>query len=109
VPSDGLRGGGTGGCPGPIRCRRSRLGNPIPYGNRGRGQILRRLQQLRLGANGRLLHLRYLQAGNLLQGYHHSYDASGNRTQMFEQPGSGPSITWDYGYDWLDRLISVKT
>ena len=59
-------------------------------------------------ANGRLLHLRYLQAGNLLQGYQYSYDASGNRTQMVEQPGSGPSITWDYGYDWLDRLISVK-
>lgn len=59
-------------------------------------------------ANGNLLHLRYLQSSTLLQGFAYAYDDSGNRIQLVDTP-SNPlnAVTWDYGYDWINRLTSV--
>jgi len=56
-------------------------------------------------ANGNLLHLRYLQSSTLLQGFAYAYDDSGNRTQLPSNPLN--EVTWDYGYDWINRLTSV--
>ncbi|MBT9586995.1 RHS repeat protein, partial [bacterium] len=58
--------------------------------------------------NGQLLTLVYLQGGSPLQSFEYSYDDSGNRIQMIETPLNPlDAITWDYDYDWLDRLERV--
>jgi RHS repeat-associated protein len=65
-------------------------------------------------ANGRLTCLRYMKKDTPplpdipILSFEYTYDPSGNRTQWVETPASGPSITWDYEYDWLDRLVSVS-
>lgn len=58
-------------------------------------------------ANGRLTLVRYTKSSSLLQSFAYTYDDSGNRTRRVETPASGSAVTWDYGYDWLDRLIRV--
>jgi RHS repeat-associated protein len=58
--------------------------------------------------NGQLMHMRYLNgSGANIQSFDYQYDDSGNRTMMTDTPASGVAITWNYGYDWLDRLTSV--
>jgi len=59
-------------------------------------------------ANGQLTHLRYLKGGNLLRSFAYDYDDSGNRKQMVDTPAAGSPVTWDYTYDWLNRLASVS-
>ena len=62
-------------------------------------------------ANGSLKLVRYTKGSSpqvLLQSFAYTYDESGNRTSMTESPpASGASVTWNYYYDWLDRLIRV--
>ena len=59
-------------------------------------------------ANGRLTTLRYLFNGAPLQSFAYTYDDSGNRKSMVETTGVSAPVTWDYTYDWLNRLDSVK-
>lgn len=58
--------------------------------------------------NGQLLNLRYIKDGTtLIRRFAFSYDDAGNRiTQLDVTPAKATS--WAYGYDWLDRLESVK-
>jgi RHS repeat-associated protein len=57
--------------------------------------------------NGQLLHLRYVKGGVDIRRFAFSYDDAGNRiTQLDVTPAKATS--WAYGYDWLDRLESVK-
>lgn len=58
--------------------------------------------------NGQLLFMQYLKDDEHLQSFRYAYDDSGNRTQMVDTPASpGTSTTWDYAYDWLNRLVGV--
>ena len=59
-------------------------------------------------AKGQLLHLRYEKDGDLLRRFEFSYDASGNRQSMLEERSDLSAVKWEYGYDWLDRLESVR-
>lgn len=60
-------------------------------------------------ANGQLLCLRYVRGnGSHFYSFEYQYDESGNRVQMVESPeDSNDAITWDYQYDWLNRLVGV--
>ncbi|MBS2039899.1 RHS repeat protein, partial [bacterium] len=59
--------------------------------------------------NGQLLCLRYLKGGNHFQRFEYSYDDSGNRIQLIDTPENlANQVTWDYNYDWLNRLAEVK-
>ena len=58
-------------------------------------------------ANGRLISMRYIKGGSTIQSFDYSYDNSGNRIGMVDISAAG-TFTWAYGYDWLDRLISVS-
>ncbi|MFN8609407.1 MAG: RHS repeat-associated core domain-containing protein, partial [Vulcanimicrobiota bacterium] len=59
--------------------------------------------------NGQLLCLRYLKAGSHFQRFEYTYDDSGNRTQLIDTPQNLSSqVTWNYNYDWLNRLVEVK-
>ncbi|MBI4516444.1 MAG: RHS repeat protein [Deltaproteobacteria bacterium] len=60
-------------------------------------------------ANGQLTHLRYLKNGAHFHSFEYSYDASGNRTQLVDTPqNTANKLTWQYSYDWLNRLSEVK-
>ena len=58
--------------------------------------------------NGQLLHLRYVKdETTLIRRFAFGYDPAGNRiTQLDVAPTK--AISWAYGYDWLDRLETVK-
>ena len=57
--------------------------------------------------NGQLKHLRYVKGGVDIRRFAFSYDDAGNRiTQLDVTPAKATS--WAYGYDWLDRLETVK-
>ena len=59
--------------------------------------------------NGQLLTLRYLKEGNHFQRFEYTYDDSGNRTRMIDTPlNTAAAVTWDYNYDWLNRLTQVS-
>ena len=61
--------------------------------------------------NGQLKHLRYVKDGStLIRRFEFDYDLAGNRiSQLDVKGGTSPSATkWEYGYDWLDRLETVK-
>ncbi len=55
----------------------------------------------------RLTGLQYLKETANLENFQYAYDHSGNRTQMVDTAGTSAALTWGYGYDWLDRLVSV--
>ncbi len=55
----------------------------------------------------RLTGLQYLKGTANLENFQYAYDHSGNRTQMVDTAGTSAALTWGYGYDWLDRLVSV--
>ena len=60
-------------------------------------------------AAGNLLHLRYLLSNSHLHRFAYTYDDSGNRVTMVDTPtNTANAVTWEYGYDWLNRLISVS-
>ncbi len=58
-------------------------------------------------AKGQLLHLRYEKDGNLVRRFAFTYDLSGNRASQLEETPT-KVIKWEYLYDWLDRLQTVK-
>lgn len=58
-------------------------------------------------AKGQLLHLRYEKDGNLVRRFAFTYDPSGNRASQLEETPA-KVIKWEYLYDWLDRLHTVK-
>jgi RHS repeat-associated protein len=58
-------------------------------------------------AGGRLVSMRYLKSGTSIQSFEYTYDHSNNRTQMVDA-STAATITWNYGYDWLDRLVSAS-
>jgi RHS repeat-associated protein len=55
----------------------------------------------------RLVHLTVERAGTLIVSYEYDYDENGNRKSQVETNG-GEAETTSYGYDDLDRLISVS-
>ena len=58
--------------------------------------------------NGNLRFLRYQKTdGTLIRRYEWTYDDSNNRESMLEVTPT-QAVKWEYGYDWLDRLVSVK-
>ena len=57
--------------------------------------------------NGNLLHLRYEKDGTLIRRFEWTYDDSNNRQSQLEVTPT-KAIQWEYGFDWFDRLISVK-
>jgi RHS repeat-associated protein len=58
-------------------------------------------------AKGQLLHLRYEKNGVLMRRFAYTYDKSGNRASQLDVTPS-KAIKWEYGHDWLDRLVTVK-
>jgi len=59
--------------------------------------------------NGQLLCLRYLKNGAHFHRFEYTYDDSGNRISLIDTPENiAQQVTWDYGYDWLNRLSSVS-
>ncbi len=60
--------------------------------------------------NGQLLHLRYRKSGVDIRRFQFAYDEAGNRIEQLDVKGTSPTkaTRWVYGYDWLDRLESVK-
>lgn len=58
--------------------------------------------------NGQLLHLRYIKGGTtVIRRFEYQYDDSGNRISQLDVTPT-KATKWEYGYDWLDRLESVK-
>lgn len=58
---------------------------------------------------GQLLHMRYEKVSDqsLVRRFEYGYDPSGNREFLLDvAPDS--AVRWEYGFDWLDRLVSVK-
>ncbi|MGE0495940.1 MAG: RHS repeat domain-containing protein [Vulcanimicrobiota bacterium] len=64
-------------------------------------------------ANGQLTNLRYLKDDgmsgfdNVLE-LEYEYDDAGNRTAMISTSGTADPVRWEYDYDWLNRLTTVK-
>lgn len=58
--------------------------------------------------NGNLLHLRYEKDGFVVRRFQFTYDDSNNRASMLEERADGSVVKWEYLYDWLDRLETVK-
>ena len=63
-------------------------------------------------AKGQLLHLRYEKDGDLIRRLEFSYDDSGNRASLLDVTDgtvlAAKATKWEFGYDWLDRLITVN-
>ena len=59
--------------------------------------------------NGNLRFLRYEKSGvtDPLRSFEWTYDDSGNRQSMLDVD-STRAVKWEYGFDWLDRLVTVK-
>ena len=58
--------------------------------------------------NGNLRFMRYQNTnGTLLRRFEYTYDDSNNRISLLDVDPS-KAVKWEYGYDWLDRLVSVK-
>lgn len=58
--------------------------------------------------NGNIRFLRYQKTdGTLVRRYEWTYDDSNNRQSMLDVDPSR-AVLWEYGFDWLDRLITVK-
>lgn len=63
--------------------------------------------------NGQLKHLRYMKGTDTIRRFAFEYDLAGNRISQLDvvdiaQPPTRRAVEWVYGYDWLDRLESVK-
>lgn len=59
--------------------------------------------------NGNLLRLFYHRNGSRIHSFEYSYDDSGNRVSFVDTPANTANkVTWEYQYDWLDRLVEVK-
>ncbi|MGE0495367.1 MAG: RHS repeat domain-containing protein, partial [Vulcanimicrobiota bacterium] len=64
-------------------------------------------------ANGQLTNLRYVKDDgmsgfdNVLE-LEYEYDDAGNRTAMISTSGTADPVRWEYDYDWLNRLTTVK-
>jgi RHS repeat-associated protein len=66
------------------------------------------LIQISYDANGNLRFLRYQKTdGTLIRRYEWTYDDSNNRESMLDVDPSR-AVKWEYGFDWLDRLVTVK-
>jgi len=57
--------------------------------------------------NGNILYLWYRKNGGLIRRFEWSYDDSGNRQSQLDVTPS-LAIRQEYGYDWLDRLETVR-
>ncbi|MFA5505286.1 MAG: RHS repeat-associated core domain-containing protein, partial [Vulcanimicrobiota bacterium] len=57
--------------------------------------------------NGNLMFLRYEKDGVLIRRFEFSYDDSNNRQSMLDVTPTR-AVKWEYGFDWLDRLVTVK-
>ncbi len=57
--------------------------------------------------NGQLKHLRYMKGSTTVRRFEYGYDAAGNRISQLDVSPT-KATRWVYGYDWLDRLESVK-
>ena len=63
--------------------------------------------------NGQLKHLCYKKGLDTIRRFAFEYDLAGNRISQLDvvdiaQPPTRRAVEWVYGYDWLDRLESVK-
>ena len=58
-------------------------------------------------ANGNLRFLRYEKDGVLIRRFEYTYDDSNNRQSMLDVTPS-KAVLCEYGFDWLDRLVTVK-
>ncbi len=63
--------------------------------------------------NGQLKHLRYRKGTDIIRRFEFDYDAAGNRIRQLDvvdiaSPLTQRAVEWVYGYDWLDRLETVK-
>ena len=60
-------------------------------------------------ANGNLRFLRYEKTGETvpLRSFEWTYDDSNNKQSMLDVDSSR-AVRWEYGFDWLDRLVTVK-
>ncbi len=63
--------------------------------------------------NGQLLHLRYVKGSDTIRRFEFEYDSAGNRISQLDvvdiaSPLTQRAVQWVYGYDWLDRLESVR-
>ena len=63
--------------------------------------------------NGQLKHLCYKKGLDTIRRFAFEYDLAGNRISQLDvvdiaQPLTQRAVEWVYGYDWLDRLESVK-
>lgn len=59
-------------------------------------------------ANGNIRFLRYQKSnGDLIRRFEWLYDNAQNRVSMLDVTPT-QAILWEYGYDWLDRLVRVK-
>ena len=59
--------------------------------------------------NGNLRFLRYEKSGltDPLRSFEWTYDDSNNRETMLDVDPTR-AVKWEYGFDWLDRLVTVK-
>lgn len=59
--------------------------------------------------NGNIRFLRYEKTGvtDPLRSFEWTYDDSNNRQSMLDVDSSR-AVKWEYGFDWLDRLVTVK-